>query len=97
MAIESHLARHTRSIGRKCLAKKCLCGCDTTIAAKQEIEGLAMFVDRSIKMVPLGFDRDVRLIDAPRRTDGSREPVPSLLILRNISSHPSKGSSNARL
>jgi hypothetical protein len=55
-----------------------------------------MFVDRSIKIVPLGFDRDVRLMDAPRRTDGSRR-------IGSIASHtpehiesPIEGSSNVR-
>jgi Domain of unknown function (DUF3387) len=90
VAIERHFARQARSIRRQSLAKERLCGGDPTVAAEQEVDGLALLVNRSIEIVPLGFDRNVRLIDPPRRTHASRESAPSLLILRNVPSHPSQ-------
>jgi hypothetical protein len=77
MTVESHFAWHAWSVRRERLAKECLCGRNSTVAAEQEIDGLAMLVDRAVKVVPLRSDGDVRLIDSPRRANGSRESVPA--------------------
>jgi len=90
MTVESHLAWDAWSVRRERLAKECLCGRNSTVAAEQEIDGLAMLVDRAVKVVPLRSDGDVCLIDSPRRANGSRESVPALLELRNVTSDPPK-------
>src|SRR5664279_1828165 len=90
MAIQGHLARPSRRIRRQRFAKERLRGIDSTVTAQQRIYRLAVLVDGSVKIVPLGVDRDVRLIDPPRRADESREPVPTLLELRDVPRHPSK-------
>ena len=61
---------------------------DTAIWAKQEIHGLAVFVDGPIEIIPLAPDSYVSLIDAPGIIHGSCEAVPSLLELRHIADHP---------
>src|SRR5450755_1438625 len=61
MTVESHFAWDACSVRRERLAKECLCGRNSTVAAAQEIDGLALLVDRSIEIVPLGFDRNVRV------------------------------------
>jgi hypothetical protein len=40
--------------------------------------------------MPLGFDRDVRLIHPPRSADRFREPIPPLLELRDVAGYPAK-------
>src|ERR1039457_3971765 len=90
MTVESHFAWDAWSVCRERLAKECLSGRNSTVAAEQEIDGLAMLVDRAVKVVPLRSDRDVRFIDSPRRANGSRESVPALLELRNVTSDPPK-------
>ncbi len=90
MTIGSHFAWGAWSVRRERLAKECLCGRNSTVAAEQEIDGLALLVDRAVKVVPLRSDGDARLIDSSRRANGSRESVPALLELRNETSDPPK-------
>src|ERR1017187_1062342 len=90
MTVESHFAWDAWSVRRERLAKECWCGRNSTVAAEQAIDGLALLVDRAVEVVPLRSDRDVRLIDSPRRASGSRESVPALLELRNVTSDPPK-------
>src|ERR1019366_8670404 len=42
MTVESHFAWDAWSVRRERLAKECLCGRNSTVAAEQEIDGLAM-------------------------------------------------------
>src|SRR5450755_3647248 len=56
MTVESHFAWDACSVRRERLAKECLCGRNSTVAAAQEIDGLAMLVDRAIEIVPLRSD-----------------------------------------
>jgi len=90
VTIERHLPWDARSVRGKGLTKERLRGIDSTVTAQQKIYRLAVLVNGSVKIVPLGFDRYVRLIDPPRRADESREPVPTLLELRDVPRHPSK-------
>jgi hypothetical protein len=39
------------------------------LGTKQKIDGLALFVDRAIKISPTTFDLHVGLVDAPRLTN----------------------------
>src|ERR1700692_637585 len=90
MTVQSHFAWDTWSIRRKRLAKEGLCSRNSTVAAEQEIDGLALLVDGAIKIVPLGFDRDVGFVYSPRGADRFGEPVPAFLELRHVPSYPSK-------
>jgi hypothetical protein len=47
--------------------------------------------------MPLGFDRDVRLIHPPRSADRFREPIPPLLELRDVAGYPAKESGPIRV
>src|ERR1022692_2996763 len=49
-----------------------------------------MLVDGAIQVMPLGFDRNVSFVDAPRGAHGLGESVPPLLKLRHVARHPSK-------
>ena len=49
MTVESHFARDAWSVRRERLAKECLCGRDSTVAAEQEIDGVAMLVHGTIR------------------------------------------------
>src|ERR1035438_5313500 len=51
MTVESHFAWDACSVRRERLAKECLCGRNSTVAAQQEIDGLALLVDRAVKVV----------------------------------------------
>ena len=88
MAIECYLAGDARRTRGERLAEERLGGGEATIATEQEVDGLAVLVDGAIQIVPLGFDRDVRLIDTPRRADHPREPVPALLKFWDVSRDP---------
>jgi hypothetical protein len=52
MSVERHFARHAWSVRRERLAEERLCGRNSSIAAKQEVDGLALLVDGAIKGVP---------------------------------------------
>jgi hypothetical protein len=84
VAVERHFSRDTRQVRRECLAKERLCSGDTAFPAQQEVDGLAVLVDGAIKVVPFGFDRDVRLVHSPRCADGLGESAPPLLELRDV-------------
>ena len=90
VTVERHLPWDARSVRGMRLTKERFRGIDSTVTAQQKSYRLAVLVDGSVKIVPLGFDRDVRLIDPPRRADESREPVPTLLEPRDVPRHPSK-------
>ena len=96
VAVERHFSRDTRQVRRECLAKERLCSGDTAFPAQQEVDGLAVLVDGAIKVVPFGFDRDVRLVHSPRCADGLGESAPPLLELRDVPRSPISGSSNGR-
>src|ERR1022692_4145470 len=49
-----------------------------------------MLVDGAIQVMPLGFDRNVSFVDAPRGAHGLGESVPPPLKLRHVARHPSK-------
>ena len=90
LTIERHFARHAWQGGRERLAKERLRSRDSSIASKQEVDGLAMLVDSSVQVVPLRLDLDLRLIDAPRGADRLGEPMPALLEFRHIPRNPTK-------
>jgi len=75
VSVERHLARHTRERRGKSLSEERLCDCNSPVASEQEIDGLAVLVDGAIEIVALRFDRDVRLVHAPRRADRLGETV----------------------
>jgi hypothetical protein len=49
MTVQSHFAWDAWRVRRERLAKECLCGRNSTVAAEQQIDGLAMLVDRAVK------------------------------------------------
>jgi hypothetical protein len=53
VSIERHFARHARKRGRERLAKERLRSRDSSISAKQEIDGLTALVDGAIQIMPL--------------------------------------------
>src|ERR1019366_8218715 len=66
--------RGTRGAFDACaLRKNAFAAANSSVGAKEEVDGLALLVDRSIEIVPLGADRVIRLVDPPRGADGSRE------------------------
>src|ERR1035438_175421 len=90
MPVEGNFAWDAWSVRRERVEKGCLCGGNSTVAAEQEIDGLAMLVDRSVKVMPLRLDRDIRLIHPPRSADRFGEPAPALVELRDVPRHPSQ-------
>jgi hypothetical protein len=63
-------------------------GSDVSLGAKQEIDGLSLFVDSAVKIRPTAPDFDVGLIDAPGPSSWASEAVPVLLELRHIALDP---------
>src|ERR1035438_1651792 len=49
MTGESHFAWDAWRVRRERLAKECWCGRNSTVAAQQQIDGLAMLVERAVK------------------------------------------------
>jgi hypothetical protein len=90
VSIERDLARHPRQRRAERLTKERLRSRDTAVSAKQEVDRLAMLVNRAIQVVPLRFDLEVRFINPPRRTDCLGESIPAFLKLRYIARYPSK-------
>lgn len=79
VTVERHLARHARKCRAQRLAEERLRGGNAAVAPEQEIDGLAVLINRPIEGVPLRFDRNVGLLHPPRVADRFREPVPPLL------------------
>jgi hypothetical protein len=90
VAVKRHLTRHARERRVERFTEERLCGRDAAIAAEKEVNGLAMLIDCPVQIVPLRLDRDVRLIDAPRRADGSGKTASSLLELGHVPGNPSQ-------
>ena len=63
-------------------------GGDVPLGAKQEIDGVSLFVDSAVKIGPAASDFDVGLIDAPGPPSWASEAVPALLELRHIALDP---------
>jgi hypothetical protein len=63
-------------------------GGDVPLGAKQEIDGVSLFVDSAVKTRPTASDFDVGLIDAPGPPSWASEAVPALLELRHIALDP---------
>src|SRR5450759_4410895 len=90
MTVESHFARDAWSVRRERLAKECLCGRNSTVAAEQEIDGVAMLVHGTIEIVPFGLNRYVGLIHTPGGANRLGEPSPALLELRDVARDPAE-------
>ena len=63
-------------------------GGDVPLGAKQEIDGLSLFVDSAVKIRPAASDFDVGLIDASGPPSWASKAVPALLELRHIALDP---------
>src|SRR5271156_4313036 len=63
-------------------------GGDVPLGAKQEIDGVSLFVDSAVEIRPAASDFDVGLIDAPGPPSWASEAVPALLELRHIALDP---------
>src|ERR1700692_254773 len=61
---------------------------DIAPGTETKIHCSAVSIDRTVEIHPFAADLDIRLIDAPRRPDRPREPVPAPLKLRRIMVHP---------
>src|SRR5580693_4770623 len=64
---------------------------DVPFGAQQEIDGLSLFVDRTIEIGPASFDFDVGFVDAPGSTREASEAVPALFEFRDIALDPTHG------
>src|ERR1700734_1602598 len=63
-------------------------GGDVPLGAKQEIDGVSLFVDSAVKIRPAASDFDVGLIDAPGPPSWASKAVLALLELRHIALDP---------
>ena len=90
VTIERDGAREALAVRVERLAKEGLGCSDSAVAAQQEVDGLAVLVNRPILVVPLSPNADVRLVGSPRPTDAATESVPVLLKFRHESKGPSK-------
>src|ERR1700690_36225 len=88
IAVQRHLARPSIEIRGERLAKERLCRGNATVTAKQKVDRLSLLVDRSIEVMPLASNGNVRLVSAPGSTDGSREWIPALLIFWHVPRYP---------
>jgi hypothetical protein len=70
------------------LSEERLGGGDVPLGAKQEIDGVSLFVDSAVKIRPTASDFDVVLIDAPGPPSWASEAVPALLELWHIALDP---------
>jgi len=68
--------------------EKRLGGCDIPLGLEQEIDGLALFVDRSIDVGPAAFDLHVGFVDAPRGAGSAGEAVPALFEFGDVARYP---------
>jgi hypothetical protein len=76
VAIQRDLPRDARKSRRERFAKERLCGGDATVTAKQEVDRRAVLVDGAVQIMPIGLDRDVRLVHPPQRADHLGETPP---------------------
>src|ERR1017187_7590691 len=90
IAVQRHLARPSIEIRGERLAKERLCRGNATVTAKQKVDRLSLLVDRSIEVMPLASNGNVRLVCAPGSTDGSRESIPALLIFWHVPRCPAQ-------
>src|ERR1700678_1553514 len=58
------------------------------LGAQQKIDGLSLFVDRTVEIGPSSFDFDVGFIDAPGPTHRADEETPTSLEFRDIALDP---------
>jgi hypothetical protein len=65
VSVERHFARHTRKRRGKRFTKERLCGRDAAVAARKEVDGLAVLINGAVQVMPLRSDRNVRLVDPP--------------------------------
>jgi hypothetical protein len=91
MAVQRHLARPSIEIRGEGLAKERIFCRNAAVMAKEKVDRLSLLVDRSIEVMPLTSNGNVRFVGAPRSTDGSTESVPALLIFRHVSGYPAVG------
>src|ERR1700677_2607610 len=61
---------------------------DVPLGAKQEIDGLSLFVDGTVEIGPASFDFDVGLVDAPGPSSWPSEAVPAFLEFGRIALNP---------
>lgn len=90
MAVQRHLARPSTEIRIERLAQERLCRRNATVAAKEKVHRPSPLADRSIEVMPIASNGNLRLVGAPGSTDGSRESVPAPLIFRHVPGHPSQ-------
>ena len=57
---------------------------DVSLGAKQNIDGLSLFVDGTIEIGPATLDFDVGFVDAPRLAHRASKAVPALFEFRSI-------------
>src|SRR5580698_7823290 len=63
-------------------------GGDVPFGAQQEIDGLSLFVDRTVEIGPAALDLHIGLIDAPRSSRRASEAVPTFLEFGGIALDP---------
>jgi hypothetical protein len=61
---------------------------DVPLGAEQEIDGVCLLVDGSVKLSPAAFDLDVGFVDAPAGAGSACEAVAALFEFRNIAPDP---------
>ena len=73
-----------------CSREKVLCGCDVSVLAQQEINRVALLIDRTVEVLPLSTYTNIGFILSPRPAGWMGKAIPPLLELRNIALYPSE-------
>ena len=87
IAIERDLMRQS-PLAPERPSEECLGRGDVSLGAKQNIDGLSLFVDGTIEIGPATLDFDVGFVDALRLAHRASKAVPALFEFRGIALDP---------
>ena len=87
IAIERNLMRQS-TLAPESPPEESLGGGDVPFGAQQEIDGLSLFVDRTVEIGPASFDFHVGFVDAPGSSRRASEAAPALFEFRDIALDP---------
>ena len=88
VAVECDLPGTAAEVGGHGFAKEGLSGGNTPVGAEQEIDRLALPIDRAILVKPFPTNLDLRFIDPPGTASRSAPSVPALLKYRDETLDP---------
>lgn len=73
-----------------CSHEKPLRGLNISVLAQQEIDGVALFTNRTVEVLPLASHADVGLVYSPRSPYWASRAATSLLELGDVALYPSE-------